>query len=94
MRKAVKKKVDDVEEKQEKKAQKLMLQELFQDFNRSRFQIYKLNLVRGIFFGFGSVLGGTVVIAMLIWILAAVANFIPPLNDFVQALSSALEASE
>ena len=90
MKKSVKEKVDNIEEK----AQKLMLQELFQDFNRNRFQIYKLNLVRGIFFGFGSVLGGPVVIAILIWILAALANIVPPLNDFVQALSSALEASE
>lgn len=94
MDKSVKKTIDSVEEKQEKKSQKLLLQELFQDFNRSRFQIYKLNFVRGIFFGFGSVLGGTVVIAILIWILALVANIIPPLNDFVQAFSAALTSSE
>lgn len=94
MKKKVKEKVAKVEKKQEEKAEKLMLQELFNDFNRNRFQIYKLNLVRGVFFGFGSVLGGTVVIAILIWILSALSSFIPPLSDYVEALNAVLESSE
>jgi hypothetical protein len=51
-----------------------LIEELFYDFNRSRVQIYKMNFVRGIFFGFGSVIGGTVVIAILAWILGFFAN--------------------
>lgn len=50
------------------------IEELFYDFNRSRVQIYKMNFVRGIFFGFGSVIGGTVVIAILAWVLGFFAN--------------------
>jgi hypothetical protein len=94
MKKSDKTKIDKVEKKSEEKAQKTMLQELFNDFNKNRFQIYKLNLVRGIFFGFGSVLGGTVVIAILIWTLSAVSSFIPPLSDYVEALNNVLQSSE
>ena len=53
----------------ERGARESVLEDLFYDFNRSRMQIYKMNFVRGIFFGLGSVLGGTVVIALLAWIL-------------------------
>ena len=94
MKKSVKAKIDEAEKKSEENSRKMILQELFNDFNKNRFQIYKLNLVRGIFFGFGSVLGGTVVIAILIWILSAVSSFIPPLSDYVEALNNVLQSSE
>ena len=47
-----------------------IIEELFYDLHRSRVEVYKMNFVRGIFFGFGSVLGGTVIIAILAWILS------------------------
>ena len=54
----------------ERGARQGLLEDLFYDLNRSRVEIYKMNFVRGIFFGFGSVLGGTVLIALLAWILS------------------------
>lgn len=39
------------DEKNEQDAREKVLEELFNDFNRSRFAIYRLNFVRGIFFG-------------------------------------------
>lgn len=54
----------------ERGARENFLEDLFHDFNRNRVQVYKMNFVRGIFFGFGSVIGGTVVIALLAWILS------------------------
>ena len=53
----------------ERGARQNLIEDLFYDFNRSRAQVYKMNFVRGIFFGLGSVLGGTVLIALLAWIL-------------------------
>lgn len=53
----------------ERGARENLIEDLFYDFNRSRVQVYKMNFVRGIFFGLGSVLGGTVLIALLAWIL-------------------------
>lgn len=93
MTKKAKKMRDTMVEGQEKGARKAVLEELFYDFNTSRFQIYKMNFVRGLFFGFGSVLGGTVIIALLIWILTILANHIPALSDLFQGVSATLEQS-
>lgn len=94
MKKTATKVKNKVAEDQEIGAQKKLLDELFQDFNRSRFQVYKMNFVRGIFFGFGSVLGGTVVIAMLIWLLATLSNYFPPLSDFFTGITDSLSSAE
>ena len=75
-------------------ARKTLLEELFYDFNRSRVQVYKLNFVRGIMFGAGSVIGGTVVIALIVWILSLLGAFIPPLGDFFDGLSQTLAPKE
>ena len=40
-------------------ARQAILEDLFYDFHRSRRQVYGMNFWRGIFFGFGSVLGAT-----------------------------------
>lgn len=67
----------------ERGARESLLEELFNDFNRNRFSIYKFNFFRGIFFGLGSVLGGTVVLALLMWILNMTGHLIPGIADFV-----------
>lgn len=71
-------------------AKRTLLEEIFQDMNGRRWQIYKINLVRGIFFGFGSVLGGTIVIAFLVWVLSAVGALVPFLSDFIQQILDAM----
>lgn len=75
----------------ERGARTSMIEELFYDFNRSRVQVYKMNFVRGILFGAGSVIGGTVIIALLIWVLSLLGNVIPPLGDFFNGLSDTLQ---
>jgi hypothetical protein len=76
----------------ERGARQSVLEDLFYDFNRSRVQIYKMNFVRGIMFGAGSVIGGTVVIALVVWTLSLLGNVIPPLGDFFHGVSNTLEA--
>ena len=51
--------------KNETEAQRVVLEELFNDLYRNRVRIYKVNFVRGILFGAGSALGGTIVIALI-----------------------------
>lgn len=46
-----------------------VIEDLFNDFYKSRKKVYWMNFTRGIFFGVGSLLGGTVVIALIAWIL-------------------------
>lgn len=76
---------------QEKGAREGVLEDLFNDFNRNRFTIYKMNFFRGIFFGLGSVLGGTVVLALLLWILSATGQLIPGISGFVDGVTESVD---
>lgn len=71
-------------------ARKALLEELFYDFHQNRRQVYWMNFVRGIFFGFGSLLGGTIVVAIVVWVLGQVTGFFPPLQDAVDSLSTSV----
>lgn len=68
----------------ERSARKGMLDELFYDLNRSKLQIYWVNFFRGIFFGVGSVIGGTIVIALVLWILSWLVDVPGGVGDFVK----------
>lgn len=70
----------------EEVAKNTVLEDMFYDFHRSRWQVYKMNFVRGIFFGFGSVVGATILIALLVWLLGQFADIFPPLADFINHL--------
>ncbi len=72
-------------------ARKGLIEELFYDFHRSRIQVYWINFVRGIFFGLGSVLGGTLLIALILWVLSLLGNVFPPLDVMFDAVSSSIE---
>lgn len=65
-------------------ARRAILEDLFYDFHRSRREVYMMNLVRGIFFGVGSVLGGTIVIALLIGLLSLLTDIPGGFGDFVK----------
>lgn len=44
-----------------------MLDSLFDDMYKKRWRVYRYNFGRGVFFGIGSALGGTVILALIIW---------------------------
>ncbi len=90
--KHVKRAAQSVKEDNERGARTALIEELFYDFNRSRAQVYVMNFVRGILFGAGSVIGGTLVIALIIWILSLLGNVIPPLGNFFDGISQTLES--
>lgn len=71
-------------------ARRAVLDDLFNDMYSNRWQIYKINLIRGLFFGLGSVLGGTLLIALLVWILSQVGAVVPFLSDFIQQILDTL----
>jgi hypothetical protein len=87
----VKKVTEKVKGDNERAARENILEDLFYDLNRSRVKIYRMNFVRGIYFGFGSVLGGTLVIALLIWLLGMVAFVFPPVGDFFNGITDAIK---
>lgn len=83
--------VDRVKRDNENGARRGLLEELFNDLHRSRKQVYWMNFVRGLFFGFGSVLGATILVAILIWMLSRMGDIFPPLADFINTLIDTMQ---
>lgn len=80
----VKKVVKQINKDNEIGARKDLLEQLFHDFHKSRKEVYWLNFVRGIFFGVGSLLGGTIVIALVVWLLSWLTDIPGGFGDFIQ----------
>ena len=77
----------------EKGSRQALLEELFNDFNRNRYEIYKINFFRGIFFGFGSLLGGTMLLALLVWALTFTGQLIPSVAGFIDQILNVIQNS-
>lgn len=58
-------------------AEEQVLEDLFYDLYRNRGRIYKTNFIRGIFFGLGTFLGGTVVVAIVVFVLTWISSKLP-----------------
>lgn len=63
-------------------AEEAMLREIFYDFYQHRGRIWRVNFIRGLFFGFGSVLGGTIVIALVVMLFSLFIHIPGGLGDF------------
>ena len=74
-------------------ARKALLEELFNDFYSSRRKVYSFNFVRGLFFGFGTALGGSLLIAILLWILNQLGAVVPFLSDFIRDIIDSINVS-
>lgn len=70
-----------------------VLEDLFYDFNRRRADVYKMNFVRGIFFGLGSALGGTVILAIAVWLLSLFVD-LPGIGQSVQEFQDTLKNTQ
>ena len=86
----VKKLVNKIKKDNERGARENVLEELFYDFNRNRHQIYRMNFVRGIFFGLGSVLGGTILIAFAAWVLSFFVD-IPGIGNSLEQVQQSIQ---
>ncbi len=74
-------------------ARRQILEELFYDFHQSRTQVYWMNFTRGIFFGFGTILGGTVLVAFIVWLLGQFVGF-PYIGDYLKSIIDAMQYSK
>ncbi len=74
-------------------AQKSLMEQLFNDYYANRGKVYKMNFVRGLMFGFGSVLGGTVVLALVVWLLSLFVSF-PLIGEYFQQTQDVLEQGQ
>ena len=80
----------DTVDGQAKGASAKLAEELFYDLYTERRRIYKINFFRGIFFGAGSALGGTLVIALVVWLLSLFVNF-PVIGEAFQDAQNSIE---
>lgn len=77
-----------VKNAQEVDARRALIEDLFYDIYKSRRRIYHVNFVRGLYFGFGSVLGGTLLVALLIWILGQFSDQVPFIQNVIDVINS------
>ncbi len=87
MIKKIKKNIDDGNERG---ARHQLIEELFNDFHSNRRQVYWMNFTRGLFFGFGTLLGGTVLVAFLIWILGQF-DSLPFIGEYIRNIISTMK---
>lgn len=80
----IKKAVKRVKLDNENGARKAILEDLFYDFHKSRREVYLMNFIRGMFFGVGSVMGGTIVVAIVLGLLNLLVDIPGGIGDFIQ----------
>lgn len=88
----IKKAVTRIKRDNENGARKAILEDLFYDFNRDRKEVYFFNFIRGLFFGVGSVLGGTVFVALVVWILSFLVDIPGGIGDFIQYIVNTVQS--
>jgi hypothetical protein len=89
----VKKIKEKISSDNERAARQGVLEDLFYDFNRSRSEVYKMNFVRGVFFGLGSVIGGTVIVTLAVWILSFFVQ-IPGIGKPFEQVQDSIQSSQ
>lgn len=75
-------------------ARRGIIEEMFNDLYDDRRNIYLMNLIRGIFFGIGSAIGGTIVIALVVWSLSVFVNLPGVAGEFFQQAQDSFQATE
>lgn len=85
--------VHQVKKDNELGARRAVLEDLFYDFHSSRVEIYKMNFFRGIFFGVGTVIGGTLLVALIVWLLSWLTDLPGGFGDFIQYIVDTVESS-
>jgi len=74
-------------------ARRAMMEEIFNDYYKRRVSVYKMNFVRGLFFGLGTFLGGTIVVGLLVWALSFFVN-IPWIGPTLQEAQDQIQNSQ
>ena len=90
----VKKVTEKIKRDNERGARQAIIEDLFYDFNRTKAQVYWMNFVRGLCFGFGSILGGTVLIAILVWALGQFAGWFPLASDNIKEITNSIQQNK
>lgn len=76
------------------RANDMITDQVFNSMYEKKWQVYWLNFFRGIFFGVGSVLGGTLVIAVIAWILGLFVDLPGGVGDLVQFIVDQVQGAQ
>lgn len=82
---------EQIKRNNERDARVSLIEDLFYDFHRNRHQVYWMNFVRGIFFGLGSVIGGTIVLALIIWLFSQIITLFPFHDDVINTINTTID---
>ena len=82
--------VENAKHNERMNARRSMMEELFNDYYDDRRNVYKMNFFRGIFFGLGTVIGGTIIVAAIVWGLSFFVD-ITGIGDAAQKAQDSLE---
>ncbi len=66
------------------------LESIFEGGYINHRRVYKINFIRGLFFGLGSVIGGTIIIASILWVLSFFSQ-VPLIGHFVDNIQTTVE---
>lgn len=72
--------------KQVEAAERKIVDKLVLDAYGRKSKLLKFSFFQGVFFGLGSAIGGTIVLAMVIWVLARMVDWFPILGDFINKI--------
>ena len=86
--------VDKVNQDNERGARKALLEELFNDFNTSKAEVYRTNFMRGIFFALGSLIGGSVAIVIIVWVLNLLVDLPGGIGNFIQSILDDMQSQQ
>lgn len=75
----------------ERGARRELIEELFYDFHTSRREVYWMNFFRGVFFGVGSIIGGTIVLAVVLGLLNLLVDLPGGVGDFIEYIMHTVE---
>lgn len=83
-----------IKDNNERLARHQLIEELFYDFYSSRHKIYWMNFIRGISFGLGSVIGGTIMVAILVWFLSQFTNIFPATGNYINQITESIQSNK
>lgn len=68
------------------------IRDLFENvYVNNKWRIIRMNFLRGLAFGLGTFIGGTIVVAIIVWVLSSTIDVFPWAKDFTQRLIDALQ---
>lgn len=67
-----------------------IMESVFEGGYMSTSKVYKVNFLRGIFFGLGSVIGATIILTTLVWVLSFFTE-LPFVGEFAEAIRNSVD---